>query len=371
MASKRLICQIDFSSLIPFSFEASPDKQRVAYIAHEGDGQFVVIDGEEGEKYDEVVYLTFSPDSRRVAYLAQEGDKWFVVVNGEEGKKYDDASSPIFSPDSQRLAYVAEAGDKWFVVIDGEEGKKYDKVDYPMFSPDSQRVAYAAQVRPSRKTFSWAIVVHEEEDQSWYGYYREAATPIFSPNSQRLAFWANNTFNWDDFFLVVDGEESKRYAPDEGIDCISEMGCRFSPDSQHIAFIATIGDKAVVVIDGEEGEKYDEVDYPIFSPDSQRVAYSGKMGERWCVIADGKEGNQYDEVYDLTFSPDSQLIAYRAIRGDKECVVIDGNEGEKYDCGDIKWGRGGVIFDSLNGSDCLRYIAVRGNCVYSVLEIIK
>ena len=31
-----------------------------------------------------------SPDSKRVAYVAIEGNKWFVVVDGKEGRKYDD-----------------------------------------------------------------------------------------------------------------------------------------------------------------------------------------------------------------------------------------------------------------------------------------
>jgi len=46
-----------------------------------------------------------------------------VVINGEEGEKYDGIEiwSLIFSPDSQRIAYVAKKGENWFVVIDGKE----------------------------------------------------------------------------------------------------------------------------------------------------------------------------------------------------------------------------------------------------------
>ena len=50
MASERLICQIDFPSLVEYSFEASPDSQRVAYVAQAGDEQLAVIDGEEGKR---------------------------------------------------------------------------------------------------------------------------------------------------------------------------------------------------------------------------------------------------------------------------------------------------------------------------------
>ena len=95
--------------------------------------------------------------------------------------------------------------------------------------------------------------------------------------------------------MVVDGEVGKWYAPDESIDYISEIGCLFSPDSQPITFTATIGDKDIVVIDGNEGRKYDEVGYPIFSPDSQRVAYVAQEGDKWFVVIDGLTASGFGE----------------------------------------------------------------------------
>jgi len=74
--------------------------------------------------------LKVSPDSERLAYRAQEGDKQFVVVDGEEGKRYEDIlkGTLIFSPDSEHLAYGAQEGNEQFVVLDGEEGKRYEGI---------------------------------------------------------------------------------------------------------------------------------------------------------------------------------------------------------------------------------------------------
>jgi dipeptidyl aminopeptidase/acylaminoacyl peptidase len=123
IVSERLIAQIDFSSWIQESFKVSPDSRRVAYMAQEGNKQFVVVDGKEEKKYDGIGEgtLIFSPDSRRVAYVAQEGNKWVVVVDGKEEKKYDGivtlgGGRVIFdSPDS--LHYLAiEKGNKIYLV---------------------------------------------------------------------------------------------------------------------------------------------------------------------------------------------------------------------------------------------------------------
>ena len=123
--SERLIVQIDFSSWIGESFKVSLDSKRVACGVRAGDRwalgskQFVVIDGEEGKRYDGIISAPiFSPDSKRVAYLAVLGDKWFVVIDGEEGKRYDGfvrGGRIIFdSPDS--LHYLAQKGSNIYLV---------------------------------------------------------------------------------------------------------------------------------------------------------------------------------------------------------------------------------------------------------------
>ena len=103
------------------------------------------------------------------------------------------------------------------------------------------------------------------------------------------------------------------------------------------------------------------------SPDSQRVAYVASVGNKWLVIVDGEEGKQYDGIGEgsLIFSPDSQRVAYAARVGNKLLVVVDGEEGKQYD--DIVRG-GRIVFDS---PDSLHYLALKGNRVYLVEENVK
>lgn len=71
--------------MIPFTFRASPDNKRVAYGVDIGNKRFVVVDGKEEKKYDNIGIdtLIFSPDSRRLAYAARIGNKECVIVDGK------------------------------------------------------------------------------------------------------------------------------------------------------------------------------------------------------------------------------------------------------------------------------------------------
>ena len=103
MVSERPVAQIDFKAWIPRSFTASPDGRRVAYAAIAGRVEGVmVVDGVKGKQYGTIASPpVFSPDSQRVAYVAGEGDKRFVVIDGQEGKRYDGAPGglPEDAPD--------------------------------------------------------------------------------------------------------------------------------------------------------------------------------------------------------------------------------------------------------------------------------
>jgi hypothetical protein len=103
----------------------SADRGRVAYVMPCKNGYKVVIDGIEGDEYDEVGPPVFSPDNKHVAYAAMRGDKCLVVIDGVEGKEYDgiytDEQNITFSPDGKRLAYLARRDNKMFLVVNREE----------------------------------------------------------------------------------------------------------------------------------------------------------------------------------------------------------------------------------------------------------
>ena len=146
---------------------------------------------------------------------------------------------------------------------------------------------------------------------------------------------------------------------------------RVSPDSRRVAYMARVGNKWFVVVDGKEEKQYDSImeGTPIFSPDSRRVAYGARVGNKQFVVVDGKEEKQYDGIGAGTpiFSPDSRCVAYMAGVGNKCFVVVDGKEEKQYD-GIVTLGGGRVIFDS---PDSLHYLAIKGSSIYLVEERIR
>lgn len=55
VVSEKLIAEVDFSLWQQDTLTISPDGRRVVYQARVGDERFLVVDGEEGERYDDIV----------------------------------------------------------------------------------------------------------------------------------------------------------------------------------------------------------------------------------------------------------------------------------------------------------------------------
>ncbi len=76
-----------------------------------------------------------------------------------------------------------------------------------------------------------------------------------------------------------------------------QQGSQFavSPHGIHVATIAQNGSRQVVIYDGVEGPKFDQMVtqdgvHPIaFSPDGNRWAYCAQAGSEWVIMLDGKE----------------------------------------------------------------------------------
>lgn len=293
----------------------SPDFQHVAYADEDEKSgkQCVVRDGVRGRPYVHIPWLGFSPDSRRLAFIVADAKppddasdrppagNWRLVIDGLEGKPYDRIGAVYFSPDSRRVLYAARRGKKELVVVDGKEGKPYQAVTMG-------ESIFAYRGRPS--AIPWSV---------------------FSPDSAHVVFLTHFTgeggregpVHWG--VVVRDSHESRRYD--------AALMARFSPDSQHLAWIACSRDEQCVVLDGVEGPRFDEiVELPVFSPDSRRLAYVGQRGADWFVVVDGREAGPYDSVDErIVFSPDSRRVAWAARCGHKSVVVVDGVPGKRYD----------------------------------------
>jgi Tol biopolymer transport system component len=269
--------------------------------------------------------------------------------------------SIVVSPDGRRLAYIAIEGEKSIVVVDGEEGNPYDAISgVPIFSPDSQRLAYLAgegaeqmvvvdgvEGPPYEGIGPHAVCILEGDD-------RVCSEILFSPDSQHVAYVA---LDKGSVFTVIDEQPAESY--------FSIVGLTYSPDGEKLAFVAGgFGDR--VVVGGEEQPEYENIlaSSLVFSPDGQRLAYVAEEVDQLFVVVDGIEGERYDgvDISSITFSPDSQRFAYFAAGNDGQFAVIDGEAGEAH---------GAVTHGSLQfspDSNRVAYAADEGNHEFVVVD---
>ncbi len=351
------------------SLTASPDGTHYAYVLGRGDKSVVVVDGAEGQAYDEVGegHPLISPDGSRVAYAARQKGGWTMVEDGSAGSVFDGlwAESLVFATDGKRSAYAAFRGDssrpqwartyqdrlRWVVVDGNQESAVFDDVGMPVLSADGLRLAFAAGTYQPNMAFggpfatvnriekTWAVVVDGRPGHS----YGSVGRPVFSTDGKRVAYAARRGSKW---LMVVDGKEQGDLYDAVGVAVLNAIGeCRpvFSPDSRRLAYQARRGDQWYLVADG----KPEAIDGPpihvvldqtgqatvtlpplVFSPDGKLLAHvAAANGAAW-VVVNGTAGPHYAEVAGggPVFSPDGQHIAYAAKKGETWCIMLDGSE---------------------------------------------
>src|SRR5690349_2588870 len=108
-----------------------------------------------------------------------------------------------------------------------------------------------------------------------------------------------------------------------------------SPRGCHAAAVSQKGSRFVVLVDGAESPKFDEVHDPVvFSPDGSRYAYWARTGQEAVVVVDGKElvriqlpsdGNSNPAVADLAFTSSGKHVWFT------EHVHKSNNTGDDFD----------------------------------------
>lgn len=298
----------------------------------------LMINGKPGKTYTEIKELTVSDDGKRVAYVAKEGEKEFVVVGAIEGrKKYDYIKNLRFSPDGLHIAYSAGEGKyfqqdsqfsgsymvkQMFVVVDETEGKKYDGtfVDAnvgqsydPFFSKDGTIVAYTA-IKNGKN-----IIVKGGKEMSDYA---DQNYPQFIGNSYDLIYLVLENGK---YFLVA---ADQKQASHDYISDVNAVPFFIGKDASQIAYEAVDKDARSVIVN--------RLSYPLTSGVLQGLAFSGSgkyaayytgTWESKDLWVNGKKvGNAQPDAKTAVnrpiFSPNEQLLVYSEYNQGEQKAVI-------------------------------------------------
>jgi WD40 repeat protein len=248
-----------------------------------------------------VMAVTGGTNGHPVSFLVVNGKK----VPGSETVERGMIENVIISPDGKHYAALCyDISNHRYVIADGKRGEEYTAINNLAFTGDSSAAVY--QAIANNKMF---VVVGDHE----FGGAGVGALvgPVIAPAGDHVA--ASMTVNGR-ASLLLDGKP----VPVEGR---SFGSMNFSPDGKHLAFVDYDGSTGGhLMIDttrvGEAGFNNDQIDPAnsralpyIFSPDSQHVAYLAQTGGAHGVAVDGTfiatpgTGNTY-----LRFSPDSKHL---------------------------------------------------------------
>ncbi|MCB0540908.1 MAG: PD40 domain-containing protein [Bacteroidetes bacterium] len=259
------------------------------------------------KNYTRIKQIVFSSDSNNLAFIAVVDKDFFVVKNGEEGPKFDDVSNLVFGPKNE-LSYTAKLGNKSFQVSNGVIGEKYNGVGKVIYSPNGKRHCYI--VYKNKKA---AIIL----DGKIGKFYKNVYNPVFSPNSEDFMYSADTqSYN---SFVVLNGVPGTIY----GWHNYLTFGLK-----NQIAYTASNinSDKQFVIFNGKKGKPYKLISYPVISPEGKQIAY--KVTSDGLIVLNGVEGKAYySTVSDPIFSPDGKHLTYTV---NDEFVVINEIEQPKY-----------------------------------------
>jgi len=350
----------------------SPDGARYAYVGRSGQEFVIVVDGKEfmrlGNAADfggtsPVSSLTFTSNSRHLWFIErvhksnQSGDNYTCVVwDGVRG--LPGGVGPVISPDGERFAYVAanplDASQR-ALILDGKPAGYLG--EDPKFTGDGQHLLVRTHVdlgqgrgralqvladgKPYLKAEEAALFVAPAGDLVVAAVQRSQANGgnvqtflvaggkkieesecagvsrvTFSPDGKRYAAECTTTANT--VFAVVDGKKGQEYQ------MISNLA--FSDDSSRCFYVAMMGGKHFVVLDGEESDGHASFLEYRFGGGGKRVAYiAGPTVMEWTIVVDGQATtHKGSQVSNLAFSRDGSRCAYVVGTGTAQNLVLDG-----------------------------------------------
>jgi Tol biopolymer transport system component len=293
-----------FHEWVDGALDWAPDGSAVTYIGKSEQGVHVVVGNKKSEPFIYVGELAWSPDGHTLAYSAIAGKDALVVVGDRKGEIFDSVRHLTWSPDGTILAYSAQEGNRFQIVRGGTKEPAFQGVGRPVFSPDGKALAHVALVQGSTELITINGVTEHR-----YGAVVgvRMGDPVFSPDGKHLAYKAIGT---DTQWVVVDGKKEKAGEFDQVGNPV------FGPEGTIVAYVAMKGQKQLVVMGDQVGEKFTQVSHLIVSPDGRSVAYRAERFGKQVVVAGGAISDEFEDVtWGPFFSSDSKSVAFVVRQG--------------------------------------------------------
>jgi len=293
----------------------SPDSRHVAYSVREAGGTVMYLDGKPFLTADEVPLfgLAFAADSGKLVFPYRRGQKWFVAFGQDTYGPYDrvDPLRIEISPDSRRITIPAYIGGEWFLFCGKEKHGPYGFAPHGTFSPDGQSIAWVGGQEKDVRVYRDGQLLATVQRVGWRN---------FSADGQHFVFGGQIDDRDGRYVLFVDGVQTN--SEGEMTDYL------YSPDSQRLVAVMLKDAKKRIDEGGRQSRPHDGIGSPCFSPDSKHLAYVATDGGRNVVVIDGEEtfsffGTPFERV---VFSKSNHLFGVAFVLSQDDQRALEGRE---------------------------------------------
>ncbi|MGO9271179.1 MAG: hypothetical protein ACLQOO_13140 [Terriglobia bacterium] len=243
----------------------------------------------------------------------------FVELNGRRLGPYEQVSGMMeVSRNGKHIAFAAEKAKKWVVVVDGVEKYTHEGLLWPWsaWSPSLEGNSYIPQTRaavlefsPNGETIAYPA---QSADGKCAVFVNGKPGPSYPSVGSGISFVAGRVkyFAFPEEKKIVEAHGAQLLGPYD-----TSYRTKISADGDHYAFWAKRGDKAVLVVDGQERDLPGELaDYVIGN--GGFLAYAYKISGKYRVrVGNADLPGEYDEVHEMVLSPDNKKVAFWALRG--------------------------------------------------------
>jgi hypothetical protein len=283
----------------------------VAYVVNYYGTTTMVFNEHVGNSYDSIFDSKISPDGQSVVYYGCNDDLHVVsdinpsgycqFVTQNAGGSSNEAwglmysygvrdaiykAQEQYSPDGKILAYTNDLG----VMVGGIQlyppgGATHTNIESLIFSPDSKHLAYVAQDCGNVICTTdggdvtggkWYVVM--DNSTTTNSTYDEIGNLVFN-NEDNVAYFARSGSTWS---LVINGKTVTQ-VPSDNNGKNSLFGPVFSADDSHYLYTyMDTGSKNVLIEDGNEVARADNIVLPQFTP-TGKIIYMYMSGDKKIV----------------------------------------------------------------------------------------
>lgn len=311
----------DCDGIMASSLKFSDDGRHVMYIAKVGEVSRLFVDHQPKTGCDGCIEAALSGGAGRYACWVKSGAGLKLIVEGDSVAWWPKTFPGVlrFAPGGRTWGYVGIRGDSCFAMLEHQTVAIGSDATGPVFSGDGGKAAFVV-----KQGAHWVVIADGHADEP--GFDRIGRGPFFNADGSRLLY--RGRIDKDKTQFVVDSTRGPVY--DGGEDPV------FSRGGHHYGYLAVRGKKWLAVLDGHEGQEYDEMASGsiAFNSDGTRSAYVAAVGKQWQVILDGTPGPVLESIFEgrVRLSDDGLHHAWFAREAGRWVPVLDGQAAaERYE----------------------------------------